>query len=336
MIGVPSPLAAAWKVTALPGVLLPINLVGFLVLAPLAAAASGRVAAHDANFLLALANAYTFWLYAPAYGVAAVALIFRRWLLFAAAGALIACHLTWVLPDYDGARALPPGAEDAPQVRLFTANLRFDNPDARPTIREALAAEADVIFFQEFTPAAKAALDAEGLPDVYPFHIGEATPGSQGTAIYSRLPFVSAEVWDAAGVAMTRATIEIGGRAVAFYNVHPVSPSSPANFRRWRHELEALIARLATEPGDTVVAGDFNMTQHHRAYGEFTALGLRDAQRERGRGNATTWPNGMRKFPPIRIDQVFLKGQLECLEIREGVGAGSDHRPVITTLVIVP
>ena len=139
-----------------------------------------------------------------------------------------------------------------------------------------------------------------------------------------------------AGIPMTRATIDAGGRPLAFYNVHPVSPSSPANFDRWREELAELVKALEAATTDMVVAGDFNMTQHHRAYGQLTNLGLRDAQRERGRGNATTWPNGQRRFPPIRIDQVFLKGGLECLDIREGVGAGSDHRPVIATLAVMP
>jgi hypothetical protein len=38
--------------------------------------------------------------------------------------------------------------------------------------------------------------------------------------------------------------------------------------------------------------------------------------------------------PPIRIDQAFLSPDVECLGIAEGVGRGSDHKPLILDLLI--
>jgi endonuclease/exonuclease/phosphatase (EEP) superfamily protein YafD len=90
-----------------------------------------------------------------------------------------------------------------------------------------------------------------------------------------------------------------------------------------------------------VVAGDFNMTQHHRWYGELKDIGLRNCHEERGRGRATTWPyhNGRRPYrllPAIRIDHVFVSEGVTCMSIAEGAASGSDHRPVIANLAILP
>jgi endonuclease/exonuclease/phosphatase (EEP) superfamily protein YafD len=50
---------------------------------------------------------------------------------------------------------------------------------------------------------------------------------------------------------------------------------------------------------------------------------------------ATTWPNGLHKFPPLRIDHVFFTGTFVPLTVREGDGTGSDHRPVITDIAVL-
>ena len=59
---------------------------------------------------------------------------------------------------------------------------------------------------------------------------------------------------------------------------------------------------------------------------------LRSAHVDRGRGYAITWPNGMFPLPPIRIDHALLSPEVECLAISEGIGTGSDHRPLVVDL----
>jgi endonuclease/exonuclease/phosphatase (EEP) superfamily protein YafD len=78
-----------------------------------------------------------------------------------------------------------------------------------------------------------------------------------------------------------------------------------------------------------VAIGDFNATQYSLVYEQLKAGGLRSAHDDRGRGCATTWPNGMVLVPPIRIDQAFLSAEVVCQGIAEGVGRGSDHKPLI-------
>jgi endonuclease/exonuclease/phosphatase (EEP) superfamily protein YafD len=69
-------------------------------------------------------------------------------------------------------------------------------------------------------------------------------------------------------------------------------------------------------------------------YRQLTADRLRSAHDDRGRGWVSTWPNGQVWLPPVRIDQVFVSPEVECVRIVEGEGRGSDHKPVIVDVRI--
>ena len=42
-----------------------------------------------------------------------------------------------------------------------------------------------------------------------------------------------------------------------------------------------------------------------------------------------------RLFPPVRLDHVLVSQHVVPLGIREGVGKGSDHKPVIVDLALM-
>jgi endonuclease/exonuclease/phosphatase (EEP) superfamily protein YafD len=91
------------------------------------------------------------------------------------------------------------------------------------------------------------------------------------------------------------------------------------------------------ERGALVVAGDFNATRHHPSFRRFLSDGMADAHEERGRGWAATWPQNRRPLPPLmRLDHVLVSPDVEVRSIREGLGQGSDHRPIIADLVLLP
>jgi len=103
------------------------------------------------------------------------------------------------------------------------------------------------------------------------------------------------------------------------------------DYRGFWKEAEPLILSL---PHPLIVVGDFNATQYSRVYEELKNAGLRSAHEDRGRGYATTWPNGMVPVPPIRIDQAFLSADVGCRAIEEGIGIGSDHKPLVLDVEI--
>ena len=80
--------------------------------------------------------------------------------------------------------------------------------------------------------------------------------------------------------------------------------------------------------------GDFNATLHAGGMRALRDAGLVDAHDALGRGLATTWPNGVFSAPPLHLDHVFVSEHLVPLEVSEGRGEGSDHRPVIVDVAV--
>lgn len=296
---------------------------------------AARLVMPDRLLVLIWANAYTFWIYQPAYMVAAFAGFFGRWLLLLAAGVVVVFHLAWVLPDYRPASEIPPAAYDAPRIRLMTANVYFGNPDFQGIADEIAEVNPDVLFLQEFGPRMELALREHGLLELYPYvKIAYENPYF-GTALYSKLPLTETTVVEAGGRPYIKASIEVGGQEVHLYDLHPTSPGlGPSTAGHWNAGWREILRGLKADDGMLIAAGDFNMNQHHHWYRELRKAGFTSAHEERGRGNATTWPQG-RKLRPIRIDQVFHSAGIVCLSIREGRGEGSDHRPVIAELAIL-
>jgi endonuclease/exonuclease/phosphatase (EEP) superfamily protein YafD len=95
-----------------------------------------------------------------------------------------------------------------------------------------------------------------------------------------------------------------------------------------------VVPLVLSEPHSLVVVGDCNATQYSLVYEQLKAGGLRSAHEDRGRGYATTWPNGTLPLPPIRIDQAFLSPEVACTSIAEGEGRGSDHKPLILDIEV--
>ena len=307
----------------------------WLVFAGYATFIAARVYRPDSNIIFIWFNAYTFWVYLPVYGLAALAGVFRRWYLAIALGGVCAFHLAWVLPDYRPAAEIPAAAEEAPRFTLMTTNVFFGNDDYSGIAAEIGEVDPDVLFLQEFGPRLKLALEDAGVEQRYPYRQTAYENQFFGNALYSKFPLTEVGVLDAGERPLIRATIQVGGVPVRLYNVHPPSPGFRENIAdAWNEGWEAITEIVGEEEGALVLAGDFNLNQHHRWYRELKDMGLLSAHEQRGRGNATTWPTG-KKLRPIRIDHVFHSREVVTLSIREGVGAGSDHRPVIAELAVL-
>jgi endonuclease/exonuclease/phosphatase (EEP) superfamily protein YafD len=286
--------------------------------------------------LLIWVDAYTFFVYQPAWLVALFAGLARRWWLLGAAGVVVALHLAWVLPDYRPAQSIPAEAQSAPRITLMTENVYFGNPDYSAISAEIGAVDPDVLFLQEFSQRLEVQLRADGIEDRYPYRHTALENRYYGVALYSKLPLGDVSVVEGGGRPYIRATVQVGDQTVTLYDLHPTSPGFGRNVAaNWNNGWEAISTALDAEPGLVIAAGDLNMDQHHRWYHKLKSIGFVESHEERGRGSATTWPQG-RKLRRIRIDHVFHSKGIVCLSIREGRGQGSDHKPVIAVLAIVP
>lgn len=297
---------------------------------------AARVYHPDANLIFIWADAYTFWIYLPAYPALLLGVALRRWLLVGLAITVASFHLAWVLPDYRPAESIPAEAAAAPHIRLMTANVYFLNPDYSGIAREIQQEDPDILFIQEFGPRVHTALVEQGVADRYPYQKFAFENEHFGVAMYSKLPLSDVQVLEASNRPLIRALVDVAGRQVVLYDLHPVSPGFGIDVADgWNDGWETITSFIAEETGPVILAGDLNMDQHHVWYRKLKSEGLDNCHEETGRGNATTWPKG-RKLRPIRIDHIFHSDQVVCLSIREGTGEGSDHHPLIAELAVLP
>ena len=303
---------------------------------PLAAIATARLVAHDAAFPLIALNAFTTWLYLPAWGVAIFALASQRRALATAACALVVLHVAWVAPGAVGAAALPPRAEGAPPLRVMTANLLAPNRDTDRTVRQILDTRPDVLVVEELTPEWLDALASGGVTDLLPFGYVVPRDDCFGIGILSRHPLTGRDVIDLDGVPLLRATVDVGGGAVTVLAVHTLPPRTSEYARVWDHQMTVLAGLVERERGAVVVLGDLNATAQARNYQRLVRGRLRGAHEDRGRGLATTWPNGLFPLPPIRLDHVLVSRELAVRDVRELAPNGSDHVPVVADLAVLP
>ena len=306
------------------------------MLAALLLVVAARLFAHDAVLPLVLLNVFTPY-YLPVAALLFGAAAWRRQRSLAL-GSFSVLLLLAVWTFSGAVRTVPPPPATAPRLRLMSANLLMVNADTAGIVAEILAARPDVLFVQELTPDWLHALEQPEVRALLPPRLVEPHPptDSFGIGILARLPLHDPALLDLEGVPLATATVTLAGSPIRLYNVHTLPPRTVAYYPVWTRQLASLAARLDGETGAVILGGDLNVTQHAAWYRRLVAGSVRAAHDQCGRGLATTWPNGLFPLPSIRLDHVFLSLELVCVRIEEGVGRGSDHRPLVLDLALVP
>ena len=302
------------------------------ILALLFVAGLARLFFYDRSLMLIWLNLFAFYLYLPAYLILVIAILMREKALAITAVGIIAFHLTLVVPPLIPRANFDEAQPAGEVVRLFDANLMFDNPETDAMIAEIEQADADVLIFQEYTSVWDGAFMGSWMESAYPYRFLNIIDSPFGSGIWSKRPLSDTEIWNTNGIEMVYATIEIDGLPVRLHDVHPPPPMR--NYPRWEQMHNEIRQSAADESIPVVLVGDFNMGQHNLFYKNLLNQGFYSLHQELGRGMATTWPNGKENAPPVRLDHAFVSPELIGLFITEGIGAGSDHRPLIIDIAL--
>jgi endonuclease/exonuclease/phosphatase (EEP) superfamily protein YafD len=301
-----------------------------------------RILYHDGTHLLTWLNAFTRYIYLPAYLCLAWAVWKRRWWLAVANLAVISLHIAWIEPDFVrddrfdvATNNAAPNAPPAPHVRIFFANVRTSNTEYDALLQEIVKADPDVIVLVEFTYLWHMAYLHSPVIAAYPYGEGLRNDRLGTVNVFSRLPLKSERQAWIAGRAIDTLEIPLGSETLHLIGLHAPRPMAIRD-DNYEAYWDRVVPMILNVKGPLVVVGDFNATQYSRVYQLLTSQRLRSAHQERGRGYATSWPNGQYCLPPIRIDQALLSPDVECIGIREGEGRGSDHKPFILDVELPP
>jgi endonuclease/exonuclease/phosphatase (EEP) superfamily protein YafD len=309
-----------------------------VVCAVLAIVAAGRLAHLDdaVGWPYPGINAFTPFVYLPAYAAVAVAFAYRRNLLLLLAGAVVVTHLVWTVPHL-----VPGGPEAAPAgsspVRVMTANLLYSNADAGRLGEQIRARNPDIVALEEVSALSLRSLVSSGALGGYPHRQVHQQEGAFGSAVFSRLPLRDPEVSDMAGLPLLQVTVGLtDARSFRLFVVHALTPTSSDSTGRWRAQLDDLRSRTSSADGPLVLAGDFNATPDHRPFRRLVDAGLRDAHDVAGAGWTPTW-NAESLFPRmLRLDHVLATPAFAVTGYQVGEEFGSDHAPVTVDLALRP
>ncbi|MCR6498470.1 endonuclease/exonuclease/phosphatase family protein [Shinella sp. CPCC 101442] len=319
------PIALAYRVLVLPGVIAYLFAVSIVVLAA------------DRFWLVDL---LTFaWPYVVAAGalLCVVAVITRRLkaIVIAFAGLAIA-----LIPAFDVPTARPSTA--ASGLKVLTANLYVQNAEDPAVFIDLLRREKpDIVVLQEATPRWVQSLSAAGL---FPHESSAEALTRDSLKVFSTLPIrAETELKRAftepkAYKQPLRLELDMRGKPLFLYAFHP---ETPRRLWQWRDRNAYLSAAADAVKGDlqrapVIVAGDWNTPTWSPFYRGF----LRQA------GLASTaggWLQPVTRFSlkldwlayiGATIDHVAVSPDISVRGHRVGPAFGSNHLPVIAELAM--
>jgi endonuclease/exonuclease/phosphatase (EEP) superfamily protein YafD len=292
-----------------------------------------RIFYHDGTHFLIQLNSFTRYLYLPAYLCLIWAMWMRRWWLAGVTFAVVACHFAWILPDFVRDRRFDPPVKAANAmseslvVRIAFSNVLGMKRDFSPIWQEIADFDPDVVVTAESSYyTVESLLEFPGLAEFdKPNGSGRLRRGE--VVVFSKLPIESERTEFVTDRIVQTIDVDVEGRLLRIVGLHSPRPMPPPAYDFYGY-WDLAIPMLTKGDMPTVIVGDFNATQYSLVHKRLKKGGLRSAHEDRGRGFATTWPNGRWALPPIRIDHAFVSPEVECLSIREGQGDGSDHKPI--------
>lgn len=301
----------------------------------LAAIAVLRVTYHDGRHPLIWFNAFTRYVYLPAYACLIFGMWKRRAWLTIANVAIVGCQLYWMAPDFMRDRradattaSIVAEQSAAPKLRICFANVRSENEEFDGVLSEIARVDPDVVVLVECTITWRQVIRQSSFVAKYPYGSGSTQWVADDVGIFSKVPIERETTQAFADRVIRTIDVPVDGQTLHVVGLHA---PRPMNFHENDYDgfWQGALPLIESTPHPLVVVGDCNATQYSLVYQQLKASGLRSAHEDRGRGYATSWPNGTLPLPPIRIDQAFLSPDVACESITEGEGAGSDHKPLI-------
>jgi endonuclease/exonuclease/phosphatase (EEP) superfamily protein YafD len=215
-------------------------------------------------------------------------------------------------------------------IDVVALNVNYRNDDHASVRAYLQSMAADVIVVAEMTDAWQAALSV--LDADYPHQIGRSQADPWGLRIYSRLPFVDAELLDlgVAGSVQARVVLESDGQQLQIFAVHLHSPTTPLRAAHRNGQLAELGRLLRAAQIPSAVVGDLNLTPFSPYFDSLLeTANMVDARQPAG--FHFTWPT--HPVPLwIPIDHVLAHPALRVRNVRRGRDAGSDHYPLELSL----
>ncbi len=250
--------------------------------------------------------------------------------------------VVFVAPFRAGSTMVDASASaSGPTIRVVLANLHYQGLPTPEAIAWFESIDADLLVLEELSPAWAEALSE--IRDASASSAWHPESDASGIGVISRLPMTAVRMRPRERGAFPgiEATIDLGGRSVRLFAVHPIPPINRAAVAGRNAALAALAQEIAALDGGSaavIVLGDLNETPWGSAMRSLLETsGLRTARE--GFGRTPTWPARLRssvnrvpRFLMIPIDHCLVSPEIRVTSFRTGPAVGSDHLPIVADL----
>ncbi len=311
-----------------------ITVILWVVVAGLAVVATMRIVAWDSYDLFAILNSVTAFIYLPAWIVAVLAVVGKRYALAAAALVIVVAQIVFMLPELTAAEPLPGWVATAPTVRLFDANVYASNPSMAGYAAEIEAYRPQLLTLEEAVPSDVTQLKKDGALAHLPYSVQIKRYDPLAFFIASRYPLTDVHVDYLFGLPLiVKSTVHLPSGPEELWVVHTIGPV-PRSFPMWRGQVAEINRQVRLRgPAGLLLVGDFNSTWNNQGFRQILAAGMTDGAAARARPFEMTWSQTKPIIPPaVRIDHVLTGPGVEVTTIATGNGPGSDHRDVQATV----
>jgi endonuclease/exonuclease/phosphatase (EEP) superfamily protein YafD len=247
--------------------------------------------------------------------------------------------IPWYIPQF------PKSLDNPAQLRILNANLNIQNQNYSEVLALVRKEKPDIAIFIEINNAWVEQLNS--LKDILPNAVVRANPYNLGIAVYSQRPLEKGSITYFGGSKNPSivARLNINQQNLTLVATHPPPPQPGGLFQTRNQHLAEISQYIKPLSTPVIIAGDLNITMWSLYYKRFIQeTKLKNARQ--GFGLLPSWPVKT-NYPPyskipaillrflsIPIDHCLISPNIQVAKIRTGPNVGSDHRPLITDLVI--
>lgn len=216
------------------------------------------------------------------------------------------------------------------RLSIIMLNVNYRSRDFESTLNYIASSPSDIVVVSEYTPEWESALAA--LESDYPYQIGKSRPDPWGLAVFSKHPFVRAELLDLGVKDSVHAhlVIDLDGTPLEIFAVHLMVPTTGDKAGMRNRQLAVLAEHMSLTKNPRMLVGDMNITPFSPFFDDFLgATGLVDTRLPFGLH--FTWPTTALPIW-IPIDHCLADPSILFQSVRTGPPFGSDHYPLEITV----
>lgn len=220
------------------------------------------------------------------------------------------------------------GPASGPTLRVITFNWLADPRDRSDIFRWLAAEKPDILAIQEFSENESGIVN--GLYPLFPYR---GRP-QRDVIILSRYPIAELTSENLEEHAITRATLDIKGRMLTVWGIHPATLREPVELAARNYYLTTLADRVEETGAPVLMLGDFNATRWDPYFARVVRIGK---LHEEPRLFPLPTRMGVRTGLPFigsPIDHILTNGQNVLHNCHTGPALGSDHLPLICDLTL--